>query len=59
VKSTNNGVYVLVVEGQITINGQVLNKRDALGVWNTETFAISFTENSKVLLLDVPMEFDY
>jgi redox-sensitive bicupin YhaK (pirin superfamily) len=59
VKSANNGVYVLVVEGQITINGQELNKRDALGVWNTETFAISFTENSKVLLLDVPMEFDY
>ena len=59
VKSASNGVYVLVVEGQITINGQELNKRDALGVWNTETFAISFTENSKVLLLDVPMEFDY
>lgn len=59
VKSANNGVYVLVVEGQITINGQELNKRDALGVWNTEAFAISFNENSKVLLLDVPMEFDY
>lgn len=59
VKSATNGVYVLVVEGQITINGQELNKRDALGVWNTETFAISFTEKSKVLLLDVPMEFDY
>lgn len=59
VKSANNGVYVFVVEGQITINGQVLNKRDALGVWNTDAFAISFNENSKVLLLDVPMEFDY
>lgn len=58
-KSANNGVYVFVVEGQITINGQVLNKRDALGVWNTADVAISFTENSKVLLLDVPMEFDY
>jgi quercetin 2,3-dioxygenase len=59
VKSANNGVYVFVVEGQITINGQELNKRDALGVWNTADVAISFTENSKVLLLDVPMEFDY
>lgn len=59
VKSAKNGVYVFVVEGQITINGQELNKRDALGVWNTEAFVISFNENSKVLLLDVPMEFDY
>lgn len=59
VKSPNNGVYVLVVEGQVTINGQVLNKRDALGVWNTADFNIAFTENSKVLLLDVPMEFEY
>lgn len=58
-KAANNGVYVLVVEGQVTINGQVLNKRDALGVWNTADVNIAFTENSKVLLLDVPMEFDY
>ena len=58
-KSANNGVYVFVVEGQITINGQQLNKRDALGVWDTTDCDIIFNENSKVLLLDVPMEFDY
>lgn len=58
-KANNNGVYVFVVEGQITINGQVLNKRDALGVWDTTDCDIIFNENSKVLLLDVPMEFDY
>jgi redox-sensitive bicupin YhaK (pirin superfamily) len=58
-KANNNGVYVFVVEGQITINGQVLNKRDALGVWDTTDCDIIFNENSKVLLLDVTMEFDY
>ena len=58
-KANNNGVYVFVVEGQITVNGQQLNKRDALGVWDTTDCDIIFNENSKVLLLDVPMEFDY
>jgi redox-sensitive bicupin YhaK (pirin superfamily) len=47
------------VEGQITVNGQQLNKRDALGVWDTTDCDIVFNEDSKVLLLDVPMEFDY
>lgn len=58
-KANNNGVYVFVVEGQITVNGQQLNKRDALGVWDTTDCDIVFNEDSKVLLLDVPMEFDY
>lgn len=59
IKAANNGVYVFVVEGQITVNGQQLNKRDALGVWDTTNCSIIFNEKSKVLLLDVPMEFDY
>lgn len=59
IKTANNGVYVFVVDGQITVNGQQLNKRDALGVWDTTNCSIIFNEKSKVLLLDVPMEFDY
>ena len=30
---TGNGVYAFVLEGSLTVNGQTLNKRDAMGVW--------------------------
>lgn len=45
----NNGVYVFVIEGSVTINNNVLNTRDGLGVWDTRSMTMDVTENSKVL----------
>ena len=57
IKKAGNGVYAFVISGEVTVNGQVLNKRDAIGIWDTDS--ISFKANSadaEVLLMDVPME---
>lgn len=54
-KDANNGVYVLVLEGSVTINGNTLATRDGLGIWNTKSFTMDATENSRVLLMEVPM----
>ncbi len=54
-KDSSNGVYVFVIEGNASINNQNLNKRDALGVWETQQFDIQIGANSKVLLLEIPM----
>lgn len=54
-KDANNGVYVLVLEGNVTINGNTLATRDGLGVWDTKSFTVDATENSRVLLMEVPM----
>ncbi len=54
-KDVNNGVYVLVLEGKVTINGNTLATRDGLGVWDTKSFTMDATENSRVLLMEVPM----
>lgn len=56
IKKKGNGVYVLVVEGSIELEGQKLNKRDALGVWDADMFNIKIEKDSEILLLDVPME---
>ncbi len=56
IKKPGNGVYAFVLEGDVTINGQVLNRRDGFGVWNVDQ--LDFTANSanaEVLLMDVPM----
>jgi len=55
VKRKNNGVYAFVIEGDIKIEDQELNKRDALGIWEKDHLQIEVTPNSKVLLIDIPM----
>lgn len=55
VQKTSNGVYVFVIEGDVTVNGQKLNKRDGYGVWDTDKLSITADSDAEVLLIDVPM----
>ncbi len=50
-----NGVYALVLEGEVSINGNKLNKRDALGVWETDSLEIVADTTAEILLIEVPM----
>lgn len=50
-----NGVYLVVINGSTAVNGQVLNKRDAIGVSGTDNFTITAQENSELLAIEVPM----
>ena len=55
VKRKENGVYVFVVEGEVTVAGQIMNKRDGLGVWEEDSITIAAKSDSEILLMDVPM----
>ena len=50
-----NGVYVFLIEGTATVNGNPLSKRDALGIWDFEKLTINADSDAEILLLDVPM----
>ena len=52
-----NGVYIFVIEGSATVGEHQLAKRDALGVWDTANVNITAAENSRLLLIDVPLKF--
>lgn len=54
-KEANNGVYVFVIEGKVTINGNVLETRDGLGISDTKNFTMDANENARVLLMEVPL----
>jgi redox-sensitive bicupin YhaK (pirin superfamily) len=58
-KDPSNGVYFMVVHGELKINDQQLNQKDALGVWNTTTVSITTQTKSKIVAIEVPMQFDY
>lgn len=51
-----NGVYAFVIEGDVTINGQSLQRRDGLGIESVETFEVVADSHAKVLLMEVPMK---
>lgn len=55
IKKEGNGVYVFVLEGEINVDGQALNKRDGYGLWDVSKINITCKSKSKVLIMDVPM----
>jgi len=50
-----NGVYVFVLNGTVSIGGQLLENRDALGIWDTGEITVEATESTEILLIEVPM----
>ncbi len=51
-----NGVFLVVINGSANINGQQLNKRDALGIEDTDMFSITAFEDAELLAIEVPMQ---
>ncbi len=54
-KDKSNGVYAFVIEGELTLNGTELNRRDALGIWNTPSLEVKAKTPTELLLMEVPM----
>mgnify|MGYP001213036159 CR=1 len=55
-KRQGNGMYLMMISGKATINGQTINSRDAVGLWDTDKVAIETQEDSRFLMLEVPMQ---
>jgi len=47
----NKGAYIIVLEGSITVGEVELEKRDAIGVTETESVTINTTENQTMVLI--------
>ena len=54
-KKAGNGVYAFILEGEVEIEGERLQKRDGFGVWEIDQIDIKAVSNSRILLLEVPM----
>jgi len=52
-----NGVFLVVINGSVEIDGIILNKRDAIGVSKTDLFNITANEDAELLAIEVPMGF--
>ena len=52
----NNGVYLMVIEGEIEIDGNTLTNRDAIGITDATDFQINVLQPAKLLAIEVPMK---
>lgn len=51
----DTGVYVFIIEGEVKVDDVTLGKRDGLGISETKSFTLETTEDSKILLIEVPV----
>jgi redox-sensitive bicupin YhaK (pirin superfamily) len=56
-KKEGNGLYIFVLDGDISVDGQRLNKRDGYGIWETSEVTIKADSDAEFLLMEVPMIF--
>lgn len=55
-KRKGDGVYAYVIEGEFSINGEKLGRRDGMGISNTDTINIeASSDKAELLLMEVPM----
>jgi hypothetical protein len=54
-KNKEHGVYVFVIDGDVTINGEKLSRRDGVGITDADKLEIKADSNTELLLMEVPM----
>ena len=52
----DNGFYIMNIEGEIEVNGEKLERRDAIGIWETNEIEIKANSDSRFLIMEIPME---
>ncbi|HEU4469613.1 MAG TPA: pirin family protein [Flavisolibacter sp.] len=54
-RQQGNGLYVFVLEGEASIDGKVLNRRDGMGIEAADAVSISASSDTDLLLMEIPM----
>lgn len=54
-KLKNNGLWIFMIEGEAEIDGEKLGRRDSMGITGADDIDIKFSEDSQILVMDVPM----
>ncbi|GAA0882927.1 pirin family protein [Sphingobacterium siyangense subsp. cladoniae] len=59
IKKAGNGVYVFVINGSVTVEGQELESRDGFGIWDVAEINLKVTSaDTEILLMDLSMILD-
>lgn len=51
----NTGVYIMVLEGKLEIEGEILERRNGIGITDVSSFDVKALENSEAVFFEVAM----
>jgi quercetin 2,3-dioxygenase len=51
-----NGAYFFLIEGEIAIADEIIEKRDAIGISETDKITVKANKKSKLIIIDVPID---
>lgn len=52
---TNKCVYVFVLEGSIEVDAEIIERRDAIGLWETDFFEIKANKEAEFIIIETPI----
>ena len=55
--SEANGVYIFLLEGELEVDGQLMEKRDGMGIKGANEITFTSSKSSRVLLMEVPIKY--
>ena len=55
VKKENNGIYLFVIDGDVSAAGEQLHRRDGLAIEGVESLDVIVETSAKLLATDVPL----
>ncbi len=50
-----NGVFLVVIDGEVEIEGNIFSKRDAAAIEATDEFVMKATKDAQLLAIEIPM----
>jgi redox-sensitive bicupin YhaK (pirin superfamily) len=56
-KSSNHGVYVMLISGSLKCQELTLEARDAMAISKTDKVSLFASKNAEILFIEVPMYF--
>jgi redox-sensitive bicupin YhaK (pirin superfamily) len=55
IRKAGNGVYAFVIKGDVKVNGEALQTRDAIAISETNSLQVEANAETELLLIEVPM----
>lgn len=53
--STNKCIYIFILEGSVVIDGEIIGKRDGIGIWGINSFEIKSEQESEFIVIEAPV----
>lgn len=55
VKKEGNGIYLMVIDGEVKLDKYTLNRRDAVAITQASEIKLEVQSDTRVLIMDIPM----